>query len=187
MVAQLSMNRLAWKYFFSTGMPANPASHPDGWKVDVPSSGSVNMLVQRLDASIASRDEIKVTAKVLVSSGARFVCIGENRPYTLSPRVRFYIDTDETHPATEPGARYWSKPSRAIVLEDADDKGFVAYRIPLVPEEWSGEESTANFRGDLEKCVWLGMVFGGGETAGHGLRMAEGTCRIIVSDFSLVG
>jgi hypothetical protein len=102
-----------------------------------------------------------------------------NSPATVRPIIQ-RIGDDMTL-GKGPDYRFWGPP---ITLAD----GGVDVTVPLAPDQWinvNGQYSPAGFAEALAKVWRIGVTFGGGCFAGHGVNISGGTAKFTMTAFNL--
>jgi hypothetical protein len=186
--AAISMLAAKWSFENSPGMPVHPKQ--DGvaaWSFDFPqaNSGEVDGVFQYLSGPIMAT---KLSSRITVETTGAVVFDGKTEPtnYGNAPAsARFRMAGTR---AVE-FATWWSNPL-CWLLQPSDGQ----LVVPLVPSQWSNDngkmgDSTATlierFQKTLVCAAQVGIVFGGGDFFGHGVRITGGTARFTAENITL--
>jgi hypothetical protein len=200
----ISMVASAWVFQFSAAVPENPTQAGEGWYFDFPTDCpinptlgykpcSVNHLVTAYDGAIADGKAISTTYQIDV---------------TGLPIFNYLINPNNTCGPGSPG-------TVRLYFQQAGDNlsGIGAYEfhrwfstpVPLIPgantlsavldgANWisvygkrgNDPDAAAGFTGAIADVANIGMVFGGGCFAGHGVIIqGSGTARFIMNSYAL--
>ena len=187
--ASVSMNPAAWVFQYSPGMPPTPTGDPaGGWAFDFPTRpNSVHYLVTTANP----RPTVNVSMNFEISASADAVFDFRTNPNNTcaSPPslLHLYIQRvgDEmTGQGQYAFYRWFSIPT--VVLAN----GTFTLTAPIDPSQWidvwgrPGSASPADFIAAMSNIANLGMTFGGGCFAGHGVWLTAGSARMSVRSYS---
>lgn len=187
--AALSMNAGAWSIRYSLGLPSRPSQGTVGWYSDWKKDTSEPHMLTckhttRITAAYLAMEGVVETS----SPDVWFDHVTERSPNPggLPSSFRLYIEKDMY------GSEYnrWFSNPLCVVLAP----GPFSLTVALKPENWSsvygkfGNYSDAS-RAGFSKCLSspqaLGIVLGGGDFFGEGVRVRNGTARFTMTKFAL--
>jgi hypothetical protein len=201
----VSMNANAWRIGpiidgqdYSVGMPLHPTTEGAGWRFDFPNSCdrqpdcSVHYVTTGA-GGLKPTPSQSVTAKftITASSDAVFNCqIIKNNPEGYDPNDPpetnlFLQHTGDDWSGVGPAEfyRYFAYPERMKL-----GPGTYTVSVPLTPDKWisvTGKPADAKMADTLVNLGAVGLVFGGCGYAGHGVQIAQGSARFVLSAFSI--
>ena len=185
----LSMNARDWSIRYSLGLPSRPAQGGTGIYVDLKKDTSeIHMLTLRRTSSIPATSLV-ITGTIEVSSpDVWFDHVTERSPNPngLPSSMRLYLERDMY------GSEYnrWFSNPLCVVMKP----GPFTLTVPLSSELWSSvygkfgnysDASRAGFQKVLSGPQAIGLVFGGGDFFGKGVRVRNGTARLSLSSFTI--
>ena len=194
-----SLHLLQWHLQHGAGVSfANEV----GWSFDFPvydkpstkcagdkSCGHVNYLTTPITSAITA-DGLTMTFRVDTTGDPIFnYALNPNNTCINPAAVRLFIQRrDDTLKASHEFYRWWSKSASKLTA------GTMTLTVPLTPDHWfsvfgkSGDKdevTAAEFRAALQNVGNIGMTFGGGCFAGHGVNITGGTARFTLTNYSL--
>ncbi len=186
----IGMAASSWTILYSAGMPQHPSPAAAGWFVDLPSCGgdkvdcSLNMIVDGGTRSLSGK--LTVAGKIDVTGTPIVNHILGDTTNTCQPltggNFRFFIAKGDVG-ASE---------NRWFAHQTIDLKaGSFDLTVPLTGDQWGGvygkpgNQDAANFNATLAGSTAVGLVFGGGCFAGHGVNIMNGTMRVTVTDYRM--
>jgi hypothetical protein len=186
----------AWVFQYSPNMPASPTSDgQDGVYFDFPSIDGVHYLVRRpngpLAGSMSSRFEVVTTGNPqFVSSDPRALACA-----TPPASVSLYIQRQGDQLTAQYPFHRWFSVERWVIKPGTD-----VFSVPLAPDNWLsvfGVRGSAppptivspnpatEFAASLASPMAVGMTFGIGCFAGHGIYVSGGTVRMYIRSFAV--
>lgn len=164
-----------------------------GFNFTFPTGGHVNS-VERSWGSIPFKGMVTFTCKIKVLSGKpKFVSLDPApAPPALLPNARVLIqrrgDDWMCGDATQ-NYRWWSTGALCVFLKA--DNQIYTYSVKLTPENWtncwgkSAKSFKAQFQDALKNADNVQIVFGGGNSFSHGLRVKNGSAQFQLLTFSI--
>jgi hypothetical protein len=198
--ADISMSPDWWTFRFSPGLPLHPVSGDGGWYFDFPvydvvpttACSATGCPAVHYLTTPTTRDltgtTLTMTGRIDVTGGPTFQAALSPDNVCVNPaRVRLFLER-ANEPTADPVEfyRWWSDVS--LIL--APGAGGLSARIS--PEHWSSvfgtkgnasPEAMAGFEATLADLATVGMTFGGGCFAGHGVNINRGAARFTVTSF----
>jgi len=189
----ISLRPDAWDILFSPNMPTHPfPSEGGGWYFDFPECDdvrdcSVHYVNTPVPLTLKQGQTIKATFTVSTSGSPPFVYQtdgGCNAP--ANTRLFLQRGLDLTYDEFD---RWWAK--AAIFTLTA---GQASLSATLLPEQWSSVEgksgndnaaAEAGFAKAIANVSRIGLTFGGGCNAGHGVSVTNGAARFTLTEFSV--
>jgi len=202
--AAIWMAASEWLFQFSAATPKNPTQAGEGWYFDFPADCptnpslgykpcSVNYVVTRYDGALANGKAITMTYEVDISGSPIFnYLINRNNTCGLgSPgTVRLYFQQGGDNFSgigSYEFYRWFSTPvplragpnTLSAVLDGAN-------WISVYGKRGNDTYAAAGFAAAVAKVAQIGMVFGGGCFAGHGVNVqGSGTARFTVHGYAI--
>jgi hypothetical protein len=179
----VSLDPQNWYLVYGSGMPPHPSAIAGGaWSFDFPSSangGSVNYVQTPFNATKPLHN-VSITFRVdSVSPQYQVIDPTDIPPATV--RMFFEQRNDDLISAD---GRWWATAS--VYNLGSQDNTTLTITIPLTPDQWSnvyGQYDAQSFYASLENVGWIGVTFGGGKFAGHGVALNSGSARYILIDY----
>jgi hypothetical protein len=179
-------------------MGLHPLAAPGGWKFDLPSHPrtqcddpscpQVHYVTTAYTKALASTSSMSMTLSITTSPGVVFDYHTEASntcPGSATVRLYFQQQGDDLT-ITHATYRWFSDP---FVL--APTNGAVTFMVPLRGDQWTdvngmtGVQQPDGFAAALAHPANVGMTFGGGCFAGHGVFIDSGTATFAVTGFSI--
>jgi hypothetical protein len=189
----ISLNPASWDILFSPTMPAHPSpAEGGGWYFDFPVCGdvqncSVHYVNTPISLTLKEGQAIKATFTVTTSGSPRFIYQtdgGCNTP--ANTRLFLQRGLDLTYDEFD---RWWAKTASFTLAA-----GQATLIATLAPDQWSSVEgrsgndsfaAKAGFSKAIKNVSRIGLTFGGGCNAGHGVSVTGGTARLTLTQFSV--
>jgi len=193
-----------WHLQYSAGVPDHPVADKAGWSFDFPvynqqsptkcsedrSCGHVNYITTPVNAAIAATALI-MTFRIETTGAPIFqYALNPNNTCINPAAVRLFIQRQgDTLEADHEFYRWWSKAAAELTA------GTVTLTVPLMPDQWLSvfgktgdvdQVTLAAFHDALENVDNIGMTFGGGCFAGHGVNISGGTARFSLTRYRLI-
>jgi len=202
-----------WSIRYSPGMPANPSTAPSGgWVFSFPLAApgvcpappttgpnfniSTCPHVDYVTASYITPivgSSLSMTFSIAVGPDTVFDYHTAANNTCVSPaNFRFMIEHMDDAGLYQPYYRWWS---HDISYRLQPTNGSLTLTVPLTPDQWSsvlGEignasaAAAAGFADTLKNVGLIGMTFGGGCFAGHGVYLNSGNATFTVTDFRII-
>lgn len=181
----VSLQPKDWYIFYGSGMPAHPASDPDGaWSIELPSSqtgGHLNYVETPFAATVPLHS-VTVVFEV-ESNSPQYVVVDPSDHLPATCRLMIEQKTDDM---ADPNGRWWANSS--IYNLGSQDGQILTINIPLTPNLWTnvnGQQSATAFAAALSNIGWVGVTFGGQYFAGHGVAISSGTAKYVLINYSI--
>jgi hypothetical protein len=184
-VVYLKPNR--WVISFSPGMPNYPFPGGEGcWYFDFPSSDGVHYIMVPYTASKPHKT-LTITFKVTALTGnPRFISVetGCNEAADFRPILERQGDMLS---ASQEFYRWWSSDKVKLVA----DGRIHTLSVPLTPDRWgsvfgkNGTQAPTEFATSLQNLMGVGITFGGGCFAGHGVYVTGGKARFTLLNYQI--
>jgi hypothetical protein len=193
-----------WHLQYSAGVPDHPVPDKAGWSFDFPvynqqsptncsedkSCGHVNYITTPVNAAIAAT-ALTMTFRIETTGAPIFqYALNPNNTCTNPAAVRLFIQRQgDTLEADHEFYRWWSKAAAELTA------GTVTLTVPLIPDQWLSvfgktgdvdQVTLAAFHDALQNVGNIGMTFGGGCFAGHGVNISGGTARFSLTRYRLI-
>jgi hypothetical protein len=188
-VSTVSLNPADWYFQYSPGMPPTPFSSADGaWQFDFPAQDGVHYLTTALSKASGT---VSMTAEIDASSSDVIfdyhtnpdnTCGGPNDQGTVS----LYLER-RGDKGTQPSFRFWSQPHTLWASTTSTYTIFMSASLSD-PSAWTnvyGRHDAAGLRQTSKSLMAIGMTFGGGCFAGHGVFVRNGTATFILKDYAV--
>lgn len=180
-----------WVISFSPGMPTHPVSGTgvspvSSWYFDFPSSDGVHYIMVPYRASKPHKT-LTITFKVTALSGnPQFISVekGCNEAADFRPMLERQGDMLL---ASQDFYRWWSSDKVKLVA----DGRIHTLRVPLTPDRWgsvfgkNGTQAPTEFATSLQNLMGVGITFGGGCFAGHGVYVTGGKARFTLLNYQI--
>lgn len=158
-----------------------------------PSGGHVNSIEQK-QGPIKFKKTVTFTCRVKPLSGnPKFQSLDPApAPPSLAPNARVLIqrkNDDWTCGSSTQNYRWWSTGSMCVFLK-ADGQTYT-YSVKLIPKNWtncwgkSASQFPNEFKAALANADNVQIVFGGGNSFSHGVRVKNGTAQFQLLSFSI--
>ncbi len=188
----ISLDPRAWQVRYSSGVTLHALSGMAGWSFVFPSApGHVNYVTTAFTTPIAQTQAVTFTAQIVVMSGAPVFeyGLGPDNPCVVPATVRAYLE--QAYNPKGPGHdiiyapatyRWWANPI-AVTLAP----GVATVTVPFTPDQWSdtdgqsGLDQPLGFADALAHPAAVGLTFGGGCFAGHGVWTSGGTTQFLLT------
>lgn len=185
----LSMDASKWNFHYGVNTPKHPTQDGSGFKFTFfKDKTEVDYLTTSHSSPItASAIEFTIAVEGATDTWFDHVTESGNIPGGIPSSCRFVLQRDVT---TEFG-RWFSNPF-CIELRPRTTQ---LLRVPLTPENWSSvygkfgdynDAARKGFARVLSSPVSVGLVFGGGNFFGHGLRARSGNAIVKILSYRLV-
>lgn len=185
----LSMDASKWSIRYSLDLPSKPTQSGTTWYVNWKKDTSeLHMLTCKHTKSITSAYLTMEGSVEISSPDVWFDHVTERSPNPggMPSSFRLYLEKDMY------GSEYnrWFSNPYSVVLQP----GTFSSSVALKPENWSSvygkfgnysDASRAGFQKVLSSPQALGIVFGGGDFFGKGVKVRNGTARLIMNKFAL--
>lgn len=185
-----------WTIRYSPGMPSHPyPSNVGQWYFDFPTdpNSSVNYVTASYGPSTAPSQMVSVTFTISTTGNPVFnYQLGDPQNTCNYPaHVRLFLERSDDDMSSE-FYRWWSNPVSYELAATRD--GAVTLSAPLSPHDWSSvlgrfgdeDQDTINgFNSALAHLGNVGMTYGGGCFAGHGVNVSGGTARFTLLNYSV--
>jgi hypothetical protein len=165
-------------------MPSHPAASADAkWQFDFPTSDGVHYLMTFF-APKTVPTKITLVYKIVGDGVFTFNPNGCNAP----AQVRLMIERSDDDMINEFG-RWWAYPTTPRTFPLAI--GTATITVPMTPDNWSsvygkkGTQAPAQFSDAIKHIGSVGMTFGGGCYAGHGVWIKSGHARFEFLDYKI--
>jgi len=192
-----------WYLQYSAGVPDHPVADGAGWSFDFPvydqpsmncntdrSCGHINYVTAPVNAAIAAA-VLTMTFRIETTGAPVFqYALNSNNTCTNPAAVRLFIQRQgDTLEADHEFYRWWSKAAAKLAA------GTVTLTVSLMPDQWLSvlgkegdldQSATAGFRAALQNVGNIGMTFGGGCFAGHGVNISRGTARFSLMSYRII-
>ena len=192
-----------WYLQYSAGVPDHPVADGAGWSFDFPvydhpsmncnedrSCGHVNYVTTPVNAAITAAG-LTMTFRIETTGAPVFqYALNPNNTCTNPAAVRLFIQRQgDTMEVDHEFYRWWSKAAAKLTA------GTATLTVPLMPDQWMSvlgkagnldQIATAGFRAALQNVGNIGMTFGGGCFAGHGVNISSGTARFSLTSYRLI-
>lgn len=193
-----------WHLQYSAGVPDHPVADKAGWSFDFPvynqqsptncsedkSCGHVNYITTLVNAAIAAT-ALTMTFRIETTGAPIFqYALNPNNTCSNPAAVRLFIQRQgDTLEVDHEFYRWWSKAAAVLTA------GTVTLTVPLMPDQWLSvlgkagdlnQITSAAFRAALQNVGNIGMTFGGGCFAGHGVNISGGTARFSLTSYRLI-
>lgn len=180
-----------WISGAATSLHPAPLVGLSGWWLDLPVTPNwVSSVDVFYGYPLTGAGALTMTAQVVATSGApEYRYDTESGNTCVFPaHVRFILYV--TGDLSEYG-RWWSNP----IAYQLSDETVQTKTTPLEPSAWSdvaghfgnsSKKAAAQFAGALRKVQWIGLAFGGGCFFSHGVYVANGTARFVVTNVQVV-
>ena len=157
------MGAAGWVISHSPNMPVHPTASGNGWYIDFPSKDGVHYVMVPY-AAHKPHQTLTITYRV---TGTRFVSVetGCNEAADFRPILE---RTGDTLTVDKENYRWWSSPPVKLVGDGQVHK--ISYAL-----QWSnwtsvfGKKNQAEFDATMKDLMGVGITFGGGCFAGHGV------------------
>ena len=188
-VVYLKPNR--WVISFSPGMPNHPVSGTgvspvSSWYFDFPSSDGVHYIMVPYTASKPHKT-LTITFKVTALSGnPQFISVETGCNEAADFRPMLERQGDMLSPSQE-FYRWWSSDKVKLVA----DGQIHTLSVPLTPDRWgsvfgkNGTQAPTEFATSLQNLMGVGITFGGGCFAGHGVYVTGGKVRFTLLNYQI--
>ena len=154
------------------------------------SCGHVNYVTTPVNAAITAAG-LTMTFRIETTGVPVFqYALNPNNTCTNPAAVRLFIQRQgDTLEADHEFYRWWSKAAAKLTA------GTVTLTVPLMPDQWMSvlgkagnldQIATAGFHAALRNVGNIGMTFGGGCFAGHGVNISSGTARFSLTNYRLI-
>lgn len=180
----VSLIPLDWYIFYSEEMPPHPSAlDGGGWYLDLPSvaAGHVNY-AQTPFRSTEPPHGVTVTFR-LESSAPQYVVLDSSDVLPATVHIFFEQQGDDL---VNSDGRWWA-PSSCYNLGSKDNET-ITISVPLASEYWSnvyGQSNEVAFSGALKNIGWIGLTFGGQYFWGHGVALASGSAKLVLTGFQV--
>jgi hypothetical protein len=185
--AQVSMAASAWVFQYSPNMPPQPsASSGGGWYFDFPSVDGVHYLVTAVSGAVTGTITLNYEVSTTGTPVFDFHTKPNNTCNTPPGAVSLYFQRrgdDITGRGTLGSYRFFTRPMVSILKA-----GPATLSVPLDPSQWInvwGQNDATGFAAAIADLQAIGMTFGGGCFAGHGVFVTGGTARFIATGYSV--
>jgi len=192
-----------WYLQYSAGVPDHPVGDGAGWSFDFPvydqpstncnedrSCGHVNYVTTPVNAAITAA-VLTMTFRIETTGAPFFQCaLNPNNTCTNPAAVRLFIQRQgDTLEVDHEFYRWWSKAAAKLTA------GTATLTVPLMPDQWMSvlgkagnldQSAEAGFHAALQNVGNIGMTFGGGCFAGHGVNISGGTARFSLMSYRIL-
>ncbi len=175
-----------WQFQYSPGMPAGPTKEAGGWHFDFPKADGVHYLVVGSNGPASGMKQIALDYEVTTTGNPvfEFRTAANNTCPTPLGNVSLYMQRkgdDLSGAGAYEYYRFWSRP-----LLSELKAGPATLTVPLTDDNWiSVYGKHGQLAGALSNLQAIGMTFGGGCFAGHGVYVTGGTARFIAKSYSV--
>ncbi len=168
-----------WTIAYSPGMPAHMRGSEGSYYFDFPPTDGVHYVTS--DAPAVQLDQT-ITMRFAIVGDGRLVPTEGRTP----ARVRLFLQQrGDRATASEPFKRWWS-------TSHVDLTGHRQFTLTVhvIPRNWSnvfgknGSDAPSEFQNCLAAIEKIGFTFGG-EFAGHGVYVTDGTARFVLQSFTI--
>jgi len=192
----ISLSPATWDVRYSSGVKLQALSGMAGWLFLFPTApGHVNYITVPFKTPIVQGQSVTFTAQVVTVSGVPVFeyGLGPDNPCVNPAHVRAYIEQDYPKngrfgdityaPATY---RWWANPIAVEIVP-----GTATVTVPIQPDQWSdtdgqfGTTEPDGFAAAVAHPAAVGLTFGGGCFAGHGVWLSGGSARFILTSFAI--
>lgn len=174
---------------WNEGVNVKPLQNGE-FKFNVPTKGHVNS-IQRKQGAIRFKSSVTFTCRV--TGKGKFVSLDTApAPPALLPNCRVMIQRkgdDWKCTGDTQNYRWWSTGAMCVFLKS--DGQTYTYNVKLIPENWSNcwgkmaTEYKSQFRDALANTENVQLVFGGGNSFAHGVRLKSGDAQFQLLTFSI--
>jgi hypothetical protein len=193
-----------WSILYSPSMPSTPtAGGPGTWYFDFPTDPnypacvynpdtlchSVNYVTNSYTESVSHN--VSMTFQILTTGAPTFNYMMETgNTCATSATVRLFLERKNDDLSQE-FYRWWAN-SAIYDLQPTSEN--VTMTVPLTPDQWSSvygkpgnlnATTLAGFHDALTNLGHVGMTFGGGCFAGHGVNVSGGSARFALISYSI--
>jgi hypothetical protein len=173
---------------YSVGMPLHPASHPEGWVIDLPqptkSVGHVHYVTTSL-GSLAGKTRMRIRFKIEAAPDVEIV----PKDFPNSPGILTLYFQQAGDNWSGQGQyetyRWWATFRTVMPLKAGEyeiiarfDENWTAVQVSSASTNWMA------FQAALKNASRVGFTLGGGDGYGHGV-YATGPARLIVQSFQV--
>lgn len=154
---------------------------------DFPSEGSMHYLFTPSPLGML-RGTLAVTLQIATSGPVVFESLDpQSASCSIPSSVRPFLWANNNRNGAYD--RWWSNPTAYVLAA-----GAATISVPLRAEHWSSvngkfgnadTETRFNFDKALLNVTRLGLTFGGGCSFGHGIRIRDGSARLVLSGYSV--
>lgn len=174
---------------YSVGMPLKPATHPEGWVIELPQPTSTVGHVHYVTmptGSLSGKTNIVMKYRIETDQGVRIVPkTAPELPALLTLYFQRSGDDWSGQGAFE-AYRWWASFTTHVDLKAGD-----YVMTARFDQNWTAVQSSsatsnpAAFQAALSNAARIGFTLGGGDGLGHGV-YATGPARLIVTDFQVL-
>lgn len=195
---QISMQASSWQITYSPTMPANPSQAPDGWYFDFPvydhepttdcrktsadQCPSVHYVTTRYNSGL-NATALRIAWRVDETGAPKYQALLEPANTCLpgDGSFRLFLQRigDPMDLSQGPSMRFWSPPTTL-------KSGAQSMTVDLDQLIWtnvSGQHDANGFSAVLANLGSIGVTFGGGCFAGHGVNLNSGGSRFTTTAF----
>ena len=188
-----------WHIKYSPGMPTRPTAAPGGWSFNfplgklVPDQANGFVINHHVDYVLAAwtkpiaGSSISFTYQVTGNAPVWNFKTAPNNTCGGAPNFTAMIEHTGDGALTTPTWRWWAHPNVTLGLT----AGAVTVTVPLDPAFWSdvygvsGAAALGAFKDTLAHPGFIGLTFGGGCFAGHGVGVTGGNATFTLTDYHI--
>jgi len=183
----LPLNNKLWTIDYSRNVPPNPFQSGPHWFFGFPrKTGAVSYIYYQNKKPLAPNRKIFIKYQIEATNNAEFFYKTEpNNTCDVDASVRIILIRN-----------MYGEYNRWFSIQSSFLKdGNFTLSVPLIPSYWTSvfgkkgdinEFSKKQFRECLTKPILVGICFGGGCFAGHGVRMSQGAARFKMLQFGVI-
>ncbi len=171
-----------WQFQYSPNMPGAPARETGlvGWHFDFPSRDGVHYLVTGSNGLVPGAQTVALEYEITTTGTPvfDFRTAADNTCVSPPANVSFYMQRKGDNLSGEgdyANYRFWSRPLLSVLTA-----GSSTLTVPLLAAQWInvwGQNNGTGFSQTISNLQAIGMTFGGGCFAGHGVFVTGGTAR----------
>lgn len=176
-----------WQFQYSQGVPSAPTKAAGGWHFDFPKADGVHYLVTGSNGLAPGMKQIVLKYEITTNDNDltfEYKTAANNTCESPKANVSLYFQRkgdDLSGQGAYANYRFWSRP-----LLSELKAGPAELAVPLTPDNWInvwGQQY--DLTGALSNLQAIGMTFGGGCFAGHGVYVSGGTARFTATSYQV--
>jgi hypothetical protein len=176
------MDATRWAWQFSSNV-APPATSSDGWSFTFPNVDGAHYLVHPVNGYLRGSLHVQFYLQELGGVTALWQWDRSNNGCPDGAHVSLYMQKrGDDFTATNPNGRFF----QPLPFINIDNLGSYDVLVPVDPAHWinvNGQQDPAGFAATTSDLQAVGLVFGGGCFAGHGLWTDPGSVMFVMQSY----